>query len=128
MIWGIDDVVGRDVQVAEQLCGDGVVAAFGEVARADEVAAAEVHADVHVGRGAGEAVVVEGDVGVEECGGVFVVVAETCEHLLRAEIYGGCQAFWATVGAWGMRRQARFGSSIWTFRRPASYRIWSSVL
>jgi hypothetical protein len=79
-------IVGVDVQVLEELSGDGVVAAFGEVARADEVAAAEVDADVEV-RGAGaEAFIVEGDVGVQEGSGVFVVVFEAFEHFLGAEI------------------------------------------
>ena len=32
------EVVGADVEVAEELCGDAVVAAFGEVARVNEVA------------------------------------------------------------------------------------------
>lgn len=41
-------VISVDVQVAEELGRNGVVAAFGEVAATDKVSTAEVYADVHV--------------------------------------------------------------------------------
>lgn len=55
-------VVCMDIHALEQLCRDSVVAAFAEMARVDEVAAAEVHADVHVGGDLRDALVVELDV------------------------------------------------------------------
>lgn len=59
------EVVRVHVEIPEELLGDAVVAAFGEVTAVDEVAAAEVDADVHVGGAVGDAVVVESDVVVE---------------------------------------------------------------
>lgn len=59
------------------------------MAAVDEVAAAEVHADVHVGGDLGDAVVVQGDVfGEEFVGGVDVqgVFFPACDHGFGAEI------------------------------------------
>jgi len=83
------EVVGIDVELLEELGGDTVVAALGEVARADEVAAADVDADVEVGGALGEGVVVQLDVLVEELfGGLVVqgVFLPALEHLVGAEV------------------------------------------
>jgi len=83
------EVVGVHVQLLEELDGDAVVAALGEVAAANEVAAAQVHSDVHVGGQVDEAVVVQLDVLLEHgvCAvhvcGVFL---EAVQELLRAEV------------------------------------------
>lgn len=79
--------VGVDVDLLEELGGDAVVAALGEVARVGKVATAQVQTDVQVGGPLGEAVVVQLDVAVKEGVGVLVVVLEPLEHLLGAEVY-----------------------------------------
>lgn len=86
------EVVRVDVQGLEELDGDAVVAALGEVARVYKVAAAEVDADVHVRRAGREAGVVEGDVRCQQLGGglrVGLVLLPTVEHLFRAEVFEG---------------------------------------
>lgn len=83
------EVVGVDVEFLEELGGDTVVAALREVARADEVAAAEVDADVEVGGPLGEAVVVQLDVFLEGLVGavlVELVFLPALEHLVGAEV------------------------------------------
>ena len=89
------EVERRDVEVLKELLGDDVVGALGEVAAADEVAAAEVDAGVQVRGEAGEGVVVEGDVGVEEGlygAGVGGVGGPAVAELLGAEVWR-CQYF-----------------------------------
>lgn len=83
------EVEGVDVEFGEQLLGDDVVGARGEVAAADEVAAAEVDAGVEVGGEEGEGLVVELDVGVEELidgDGIFRVRGVAGAELLGAEV------------------------------------------
>lgn len=82
-------VVGVDVELLEELGGDAVIAALGEVARADKVAAADVNADVEVSGALGERVVVQLDVLVEELVGGLVVQGvffPALEHLVGAEV------------------------------------------
>lgn len=126
------EVVGVHVELLEQLDGDAVVAALGEVAAADEVAAAQVHADVHVRWQADEAVVVQLDILLEHVvGGVHVerVLLEAVQELFRAEVYKTSVSEYDLKDRWEQRDllQARLGSSYWTLRQPASYRIFSSA-
>lgn len=82
-------VIGVDVELLEQLDGDAVVSTLGEVAAADEVAAAQVHANVHVLGQTDETVVVLLDVLLEHVvGAVHVerILLEAAQELLRAEI------------------------------------------
>lgn len=84
------EVEGVDVEVAEELLGDDVVLALGEVAAADKVASAEVDARVHVGGQLGEAVVVELDVGVQKVidgADVVSVSGPAVAELLAAEVW-----------------------------------------
>lgn len=80
-------VISADVQLAEQFRRNPVIAALREVARADEVAAAEVHADVHVGGDVAQTVVVQLNVAVKQGVGVLAVGAEAGEHLFGAEVW-----------------------------------------
>ena len=85
------EVEGVDVEVTEEFGRDDVVGALGEVAAADEVAAAQVHARVHVGRAGGDAVVVQLDVGVEQvvdCADVVGVLFPALAELFGAEVCG----------------------------------------
>jgi hypothetical protein len=82
-------VVSVHVELLEQLDGDAVVSALGKVAAANEIAAAQVHANVHVLGQADEAVVVQLDVLLEHViGGVDVegVLLEAVQELLGAEV------------------------------------------
>lgn len=82
-------VIGVHVQLLEQLDGDAVIATLGEVTATDEVAAAQMHANVHVRRQADEAVVVQLDVLLEQVVGavdVERVLLEAVQELLRAEV------------------------------------------
>lgn len=84
------EVVGVDVQLLEELDGDAVVAALGEVTATDEVAAAQVDTDVHVRREVDEAVVVLLDILLEHVvGGIHVqrVFLEAVQELLGAEVW-----------------------------------------
>ena len=83
------EVEGVDVEIAEQLLGDDVVLALGEVTAADKVASAEVDARVHVGGQLGETVVVELDVSVQQVvdgADVVGVGSPTVAELLAAEV------------------------------------------
>lgn len=125
------EVVRVHVQRGEELRSDAIVAALGEVARVDEVAAAEVHADVHVRGDAGDAVIIQGDVEIEELvGGVRVgrVFFPAFEHLLGAEVLHGSvstKALYVVNSVWDV--QAKFGSSNCTLRSPALYRMSNST-
>lgn len=84
------EVVRVYIELLEQLDGDTVVAALGEVAASNEIAAAQVHADVHVRWQADETVVVQLDVLLEHVvSSVHVegVRLEAVQELFRAEIY-----------------------------------------
>lgn len=59
-------VVGGDVELLEELDGDAVVAAFGEVPGAHEVSSADVKANVHLLGMLGDAVVVRLDIGIQK--------------------------------------------------------------
>lgn len=129
------EVVGVHVELLEQLDGYAVVAAFGEVAATDEVAAAQVHADVHVGWQADEAVVVQLDVLLEHvvCGvHVERVLLEAVQELFRAEVYNNKCEYdpkdrWSKEisykPGWG-RRTGRYGSQHRTGSSAQPGRPW----
>jgi hypothetical protein len=78
-----------DVEVLEQLLGNDVVRALGEVAAADEVAAAQVDTRVHVGGDLAETVIVQLDVCVEEVidgADVILVLLPALAEGLGAEV------------------------------------------
>lgn len=88
------EVVGCHVQLLEQLDGDAVVTALGEVTAADEVTAAQVDTDVQVsGQASGDVIVLldvllEHGVGAVHVKGIFL---EAIEELLGAEVWDTCQ-------------------------------------
>lgn len=87
------EVVGVHVQLLEQLDGDTVVTALGEVTAADEVTAAQVDTDVQVSGQVGGDVIVLLDVLLEHgVGAVHVegVFLEAIEELLGAEVWVRC--------------------------------------
>lgn len=83
------EVVGVHVEFLEQLDGNAIVATLGEVAAADEVAAAQVNTDVHVLGQTDEAVIVLLNILLEHIvGGVDIqgVLLEAAQELLGAEV------------------------------------------
>ena len=87
------EVVGVHVQLLEELDGNAVVTALGEVTAADEVTAAQMNTDVQIGGQVDEDVVVLLDVLLEHVvGAVHVqgVFLEAVEELLGAEVCGIC--------------------------------------
>jgi len=84
------EVVGLHIKVLEDLGGDAVVAAFGEVTGAHEVTAADVETEVHLRGVFRDAGVVSVDVDVKEIieravvGGVLL---PSFDHLLGAEVW-----------------------------------------
>ncbi len=74
------------VDLAEQLGGYAIVAAFAEVAAVGEVSTAQVDADVKILGAAGETIVVQLHVAVEKSISVLSGGFEAIEHLFGAEI------------------------------------------
>lgn len=83
----------RDIELVEELSSNAVITTFGEMSRADEVAATEMDAEVHI-RWSFETIVVESDVCVEQLidgtsvGGILL---PAFDHLFGAEICRQCK-------------------------------------
>lgn len=86
------EVKSVDVQACEELLGDNVVGALGEVAATNEVAAAQVNTGVHVSGNLADGVVVQLDVCVEQLvdgSDIVLVFGPALAELLGAEV---CQS------------------------------------